>query len=41
MVKCPYCHRNVTENEMYCMNCEADLSELKNKRERPEADEEH
>jgi len=41
MVKCPYCNKEVTENEMFCWNCEADLSELKNKREKPGAEDEH
>ena len=38
MAKCPYCNKEVTENEMFCWNCEADLSELKNKREKPGAE---
>jgi len=41
MAKCPYCHRNVTVNEMYCLHCEADLSEQKNKQEKPESEDEH
>ena len=35
MVKCPHCGKELTENEMYCWNCENDVSDIKNKRERP------
>lgn len=35
MAKCPYCGKEVSKNEMYCWYCENDLSELKNKLEKP------
>lgn len=41
MVKCPYCGKVLNENEMYCWYCEVDLTELKNKREKPESDNDH
>lgn len=39
--RCPYCNRELTENEMYCWNCEADITELKNKREKPGSEDDH
>ena len=42
MVKCPHCGKIVSKNEMFCWNCENDLTELKNKMEKPESeDDEH
>lgn len=41
MVKCPYCKRELTKNEMYCMHCEADLTELKNEQEKPGKEDEY
>jgi predicted amidophosphoribosyltransferase len=38
MVKCPYCNKELSDNEMFCWNCEADLTEEKNKREKPGAE---
>ncbi|MEK6948865.1 MAG: hypothetical protein AABX34_01495 [Nanoarchaeota archaeon] len=35
MPKCPYCGRKMTEHEMYCWNCEQDVSKIKNKSEKP------
>jgi predicted amidophosphoribosyltransferase len=38
MVKCPYCGKELTENENFCWNCENDVSEVKDKMEKPESD---
>ena len=40
MVKCPYCHKELTKNEMFCYNCEQNVLEIKNKREMPGVEEE-
>ena len=40
-LRCPYCKKELTENEMYCWHCEADLTELKNKREKPGSEDDH
>jgi len=37
MAKCPYCNRELTADEMYCWHCEADVSDIKNKQEKPES----
>jgi predicted amidophosphoribosyltransferase len=41
MAKCPYCGKEVSKDEMFCWHCENDLSELKNKLEKPESEEDH
>ena len=37
MTDCPYCGKEIGENESYCMHCENDLSEIIDK----EAKEQH
>jgi len=39
MVKCPYCGKVLTHWERYCWHCENDLSEFKDKWEKPESEE--
>ena len=41
MPKCPYCGRKLTENEMFCLHCEQDVSKIKEKMERPGSEEGH
>ncbi len=41
MTKCPHCGKEVGKDEMFCWNCENDISELKNKREKPGVEDEH
>jgi len=40
MVKCPHCGKILTENENFCWNCENDISDLKNKMEKPNSEDE-
>ena len=35
MVNCPYCGKKVGENERYCLHCENDLSEIRDKEQKP------
>lgn len=35
MTKCPYCGKELGENERYCFHCENDLSKLADKGEKP------
>jgi len=35
MVKCPHCGKIIKENEMFCWNCENDVSDIKNEMEKP------
>jgi uncharacterized OB-fold protein len=34
-VKCPHCGKNVSEKEMFCWNCDEDISDLKIELEKP------
>ncbi|MBL7054327.1 hypothetical protein ISS05_01050 [Candidatus Woesearchaeota archaeon] len=35
MEKCPYCGKELTEDERYCFHCENDLSKFVDKEEKP------
>jgi len=41
MVKCPYCGKELTENERYCLFCENDLSKIRDKLEKPNSESNH
>ncbi len=36
MTKCPYCGRNLRENERYCDFCELDISKTADEAEKPD-----
>jgi len=35
MVNCPYCGKELSEDERYCWHCENDLSKIKDEEEKP------
>lgn len=34
MIKCPYCGKELTQNERFCWHCENDISELRDEEEK-------
>jgi len=38
MTDCPYCGKEIGEDERYCWHCENDLSEIKDKKEKPKTE---
>ncbi len=39
--QCPHCGKELTKDETFCWHCENDISELKDKQEKPGVEDEH
>lgn len=35
MAKCPYCSKELVDNERYCWHCEQDVTKIQDEEEKP------